>query len=212
MSCLQLTKTLVLITHFLFSLFFPQSLQNLNRASQTGNGDCYQLVNIGTILRTFRLCLTSTSNVTELHNLLSCQLNWTTWPSPSVLRHNLDRVQYQMLPNPDSCLACERKKKKRRTNVKQHPLQVYKSGACVLPEEPHFPLVLEKKQVHSNNDYPAKRQPLWEDSRPENLGSARASLEERGAMSISSLGHSLWHTGKPPMMSGMVWHLHKVPE
>lgn len=78
--------------------YFTQSVHILNRASQTGNSDCYQLVNIGTILRTFCLCLTYIRDVTQLQNQQPCQ---RTEPPDLALQFYatvLTRVQYQMLP------------------------------------------------------------------------------------------------------------------
>lgn len=138
--------------HFPFSNhYFTQSVHILNRASQTGNSDCYQLVNIGTILRTFSLCLTYIRDVTQLQNQQPCQ---RTEPPDLVLQFYatvLTRVQYQMLPKSRQTVGwlARGPKKKRRTNLKQHPSAIYYVHnhwcACGLPEEPRFTLAQRKR-------------------------------------------------------------------
>lgn len=70
----------------------------LNRASQTANSDCYLLVNIGTILRTFCLCLTYIRDVTQYQNQQQCKRTEPLDPFHQFYAPDLTRVQYQMLP------------------------------------------------------------------------------------------------------------------
>lgn len=146
------------------------------------------------------------------------QKNWTTWPGPSVL-HPPSWLEYntKCSQNPGSWLAGEReqKKKKRcRTNLKQHPLAIYyvHNHLCAwgLPEEPRFTLAWckRKKKVHSSFFYSGKPSPCRETLTQRSLGLARVSLDEHALMSISSLVCSLWHTRKSWCLA--LWRLQKV--